>query len=142
MKVIIAGSRSIKDPQIVLMAISESGFDITEVVSGGAVGVDRIGEAYARRNKIPIKHFLPDWSLGKGAGFIRNGEMAKYADALIAVWDRQSHGTLNMIKQSYNLGKSVFVLTLGLDGDGRKVIIYSEIKPLTNPPKPDTLPTH
>ena len=38
MKVIIAGSRTLSDSRPVVDAINASGFEITEVVSGGATG--------------------------------------------------------------------------------------------------------
>lgn len=46
MRTIIAGSRSITDYALIQKAVSESGFEITEVVSGGAIGVDRLGERW------------------------------------------------------------------------------------------------
>ena len=110
MKVIIAGSRTITDCTIVSEAISKAGFDITEIVSGGAVGVDRCGEWYAAHHNIPIKRFLADWRrYGRKAGPIRNGQMADYADALVAVWDGASTGTKNMIELAERNGLKVFV---------------------------------
>ena len=97
MKVIIAGSREIHDIAIVRTAMNNSKFDITEVVSGCARGVDKLGEKVATERGIIIKKFPADWSRGKGAGFERNFEMANYADALIAVWDGKSRGTKHMI---------------------------------------------
>lgn len=101
MKVIIAGSRNISDMNLVRDIIRESEFDITEVVCGGCVGVDKCGEQYAKENGIPIIYFYPDWkTLGRAAGPIRNKEMANYAEALIAIWDGSSRGTLNMISEA------------------------------------------
>ena len=98
MKTIIAGSRTITNYEDVLEAISLVGWDITEVVSGGAKGVDRMGERYAKYYKIPLKRFPANWDkYGKSAGIIRNNDMAKYADALIAIWDLKSKGTKHMI---------------------------------------------
>lgn len=98
MKVIIAGSRSISRYEHVQYAILKSKFSITEVVSGGAKGVDDLGERWAKENHVPVKHFYADWTTyGLSAGPTRNAEMAKYADALIAIWDGKSHGTQNMI---------------------------------------------
>ena len=51
MKLIIAGSRSITDKNIVQKVFNRSILkleDITEVVSGGAIGVDRLGEKWAK----------------------------------------------------------------------------------------------
>lgn len=98
MKTIIAGSRTITDPKIVYDVLSNYGGEITEVVCGGAKGVDSIGEQWAKEHNIPVTKFLPNWTkYGKGAGHVRNAEMALYADALIAIWDGHSFGTANMI---------------------------------------------
>jgi len=111
MKVIIAGSREITSMHYVNLAIQESGFDITEVVSGGARGVDQLGERWAKEHGIPIKRFLPNWEkYGKKAGPLRNKLMSLYADALIAVYDGESKGTKNMIETANKRGLQVYVL--------------------------------
>lgn len=109
MKVIIAGSRGITNLSIVKQVIESSGFLIKEVVCGGARGVDSLGKEWAG-NKIPVKLFLPDWdTYGNSAGYRRNIEMAKYADALIAIWDGTSKGTMHMIDIARNLGLRLHV---------------------------------
>jgi hypothetical protein len=113
MKTIIAGSRTIKDYLIIEHAIKESGFKITEVVSGCAPGVDRLGEKWAEKHGVPIKRFPADWdSFGRAAGAIRNGQMAEYAGALIAIWDGISSGTEDMIKKAQKRGIKGFVYNL------------------------------
>ncbi len=115
MKTIIAGSRGIDEYQLVVEAVEESGWfkDITEVVSGGARGPDRLGEMWAKYHQIPIKLFPADWDrLGRGAGHIRNAQMADYADALIAVYDGHSRGTANMIQRAKSKGLKVYVKTI------------------------------
>lgn len=110
MKVIIAGSRDITGLDPVRDAINGSGFEITEVVSGGARGPDQTGEVLARFMGWSLKIFRADWDKhGKSAGPIRNREMAKYADALIAVFDGQSRGTKNMTEEMTKLGKPVYI---------------------------------
>lgn len=115
MKVIIAGSRDITSYSQVCSAIRLSNFEITEVVSGKAKGVDSIGEHYALMHKIPIKEFPAEWEKykrpkGKNpAGIIRNQEMAEYADALVAVWDGVSTGTKDMIKKAKLEGLKVYI---------------------------------
>lgn len=45
-----------------------------------------------------LKLYPADWKkYGSSAGYIRNDEMAKYADCLIAFWDGKSKGTKHMI---------------------------------------------
>lgn len=84
MKVIIAGSRSIADYKTVELAIEAAQFEIDEVVSGGATGVDRLGELWAKENEIKMTQFPAFWNIyGRAAGPIRNKEMAEYADALL-----------------------------------------------------------
>ena len=103
MKVIIAGSRTITDFFIVQKAVEKSGFKITEVVSGCAKGVDKLGEMWARQNKVLVKRFPAKWGVyGKKAGSVRNHKMAEYGDALIACWDGKSTGTYDMINQMRN----------------------------------------
>jgi len=110
MKVIIAGSREIFDYNIVKEAIEESKFEITEVVSGTARGVDSLGERWAYEHKIPVKRFPADWDKhGKAAGIIRNSEMANYGEALIAIWDGESRGTKNMIDTAKKKNLQVFI---------------------------------
>ena len=114
LKTIIAGSRSIKHLSVVERAIEKSGFTISEVVSGRARGVDRLGEAWAKQNHVPVKQFpakwqRPDGTTDRSAGFRRNTQMAAYAEALIAIWDGKSKGTAHMINSAKKAGLKVFV---------------------------------
>ena len=114
MKTIIAGSRSIVDFAIVEQAIKDSGFDITEVVCGGANGVDSLGKLWATQHNIPVKMFMAAWdTYGSSAGYKRNVQMSGYAEALIAVWDKtRSKGTGHMIDIANRNGLKVFVKKL------------------------------
>ena len=54
-----------------------------------------------------------DWNtLGRKAGHVRNIEMAKNADALVACWDGVSRGTEDMIKIARSEGLAVFVINI------------------------------
>lgn len=111
MKIVIAGSRTITDMNILLYALKLSCYKITkqdEIVSGGARGVDFLGETYAIKNNIPLKVFKPDWNrYGKSAGVIRNYEMAKYCDKAVIIHNG-SKGSLNMIKNLIKFNKPFF----------------------------------
>ena len=105
MRVIIAGSRSIEDVRLVEAAIRQSGFHITQVISGTARGVDRLGEVWARARGIPVARFPADWAqYGRRAGILRNLQMLDYAarapegGAIVAVWDGVSRGTRHTIE--------------------------------------------
>ena len=112
MKVIVAGGRDFKDYELLKCTLDnfqqEYG-NITEVISGTALGVDKLGEQYANENNIPIKRFVPDWKgLGKKAGHVRNRQMGDYAKEhngmLVAFWDKQSKGTKGMIDYATKIG--------------------------------------
>ena len=113
MRVIIAGSRDIKSVEPVYTAIKraeQQGIIITHVVSGGARGVDTLGEFWAEVKGYPVERFPADWEKhGRAAGPIRNEQMAEWADALIAVWDGKSSGTKHMIECMKKLNKPVVV---------------------------------
>lgn len=121
MKMIIAGSRHFLDwkvyGELVKMRIERStGQDrdhfinkATEIVSGGASGVDTAGENYGEFYDIPVKVFSAEWrKYGNRAGPIRNNKMAAYADALLLIWDGESKGSSHMKQAMLALGKPVF----------------------------------
>jgi hypothetical protein len=119
MKVIIAGTRykdkankiSFDDYKLVAHGVERSGYEITEVVCGMAIGVDKLGEQYARMKNIPVKEMPANWGMhGKAAGPIRNRQMAKYADAAVVVWDGVSPGSRNMINEMIRLNKPYYVV--------------------------------
>ena len=124
MKVIIAGSRTAKAVNLDEV-IRKSKFKITEVVSGGARGIDTLGEEWAKKNGVSIKKFVPNWNSidrpdavirtnihGKynaKAGIDRNEEMGNYADAAIVCWDGESKGSKQMADYMESLEKPLFV---------------------------------
>ena len=109
MKVLIAGSRSITDYSLVVAAIEESGFDVTEVLSGGARGADRLGERYAEEHELPVVQIKPDWSRGRHAGLQANSELAAQSEAAVIVYDGVSKGTRDTIRKLQQTRKPVFV---------------------------------
>ena len=114
MRVIIAGSRDIDQYQHVVDAVASADFHITTVISGTARGADKLGETYAINHHIPIERYPADWKMyGKSAGYIRNKTMAENADALIAIWDGNSHGTKHMIKLAIQHHLKVYIHNLG-----------------------------
>ena len=114
MKLIISGSRDFEDAEFVAAWVLHK-FDVNiidEVVSGAARGVDTCGEQFAREYSIPIKRFPAQWDVhGRAAGPIRNAQMTKYGDVLIA-FSSGGRGTANMISTMRKAGKPVHVIDL------------------------------
>lgn len=134
MKIIIAGSRSITDLIHVekAMNLSNARTKATEIVSGGAKGVDTLAIAWAKKYNVPVKVMKAKWDdldapgavicvhpnpqidgfYNKAAGIQRNHEMGDYSDALVAIWDGVSPGTKDMINYMKKLKKKVYVYTV------------------------------
>lgn len=130
-KTLIVGSREITDYELVEKAIKESGFKISEIISGGAKGADTLAEKYAKQNKIKIKVFKPDWDNIEAegakvkerinpwtkevekyncmAGFQRNSEMVNYGEQCIALQVEDTSGTQDTIKKCQEKGIPVFI---------------------------------
>lgn len=73
--------------------------------------MDALGKRWCEEIlRVPVKDFLAKWTrYGRGAGMVRNQQMAWYADALIAVWDGHSPGTKHMIEFMERLKKPVYI---------------------------------
>lgn len=96
-KLIIAGSRSIVSYDVIESAYASSGYKAIEVISGRARGIDRLGEQFAKKHKLPLAKFPADWdTYPEVAGLIRNKQMAVYGDAGLLIWDGVSKGTQHM----------------------------------------------
>lgn len=110
MRTIVAGSRSVTDQSVVDAAILACDWTPTVIISGTARGVDTLGENWARANSVPVERFPANWNLhGKRAGYLRNQQMADNAEALVAVWDGQTRGTLHMITIARVAGLKVYI---------------------------------
>lgn len=118
MKTIIAGMRDFHHYPTLLAAIRDCPWNIDHVVSGGATGVDALGEQYASESGLPLQVFAitrKQWNeFGKKAGPMRNRQMAESAEALLAIWDGKSKGTKNMIETAQAKGLHVHVHMVGL----------------------------
>ena len=107
MKLAIIGSRTLVVPNIEEYLPK----DVTEIVSGGAKGIDQAAARYARINGIKLTEFLPDYArYGRGAPLKRNEQIADYADAVLAFWDGKSPGTKYTIDLFQKLGKPIKVV--------------------------------
>lgn len=86
---------------------------VTEIVSGGAKGVDEGAAAYAKKKGINLTEFLPEYSrYGRAAPLKRNALIAEYADMVLAFWDGKSKGTLHTISLFEKLGKKVLIIKM------------------------------
>lgn len=106
MKVAVIGSRG--------LTVSDLGKylpeNTTEIVSGGAKGVDTSAREYAKSNGIKLTEFLPEYTrFGRSAPLKRNISIIGYSDIVLAFWDGKSRGTKFVIDNCRRLGVEVRV---------------------------------
>ena len=110
MKIAVVGSRDITDYDWISRILGK--YTITEVISGGAKGVDSLAARYANEHNIKLTEFLPDWEIhGKSAGFIRNKLIVDHAEHVIAFWNAKSTGTKHSIDyaQKQNIPLDIYL---------------------------------
>jgi hypothetical protein len=110
MRIGIIGSREFNDYELVKSVMSDYQ-NVEVIVSGGARGADTLGERWASENGVKTLIFKPDWDkYGKSAGFIRNKDIVRNSDLIIAFWDGQSKGTKSSIDLCENYKVKVKVI--------------------------------
>lgn len=109
MRLMISGSRGITDKARVFSILDSMNYMPSLLIHGGARGVDALAGTWASARGIPVVVYPADWSLGRGAGFIRNCRMLGAADAVLALWDGESPGTAHALRIALVSGKSVYV---------------------------------
>jgi len=109
MKVAVIGSRGLTVADLGKYLPPET----TEIVSGGAKGVDTSAHEYAKANHIKLTEFLPQYDkFGRNAPLKRNLMIIEYADFVLAFWDGKSRGTKFVIDKcgELNFGVKVFMI--------------------------------
>lgn len=109
MKVAVIGSRGL-DTDIPEKCIPKK---TTQLISGGAKGIDTKVREFAIEHGIQILEILPDYDLfGKNAPLIRNDTIIKLSDLVVALWDGKSRGTQYVISKCIDLNKKLIVYIL------------------------------
>lgn len=89
---------------------------VTEIVKGGAKGVDYCAKKFALSRKIKVTEFLPDYKrYGRFAPLQRNLKIIDYSDEVLAFWNGKSRGTKFVIENCEKSGKKLTVIIQNRD---------------------------
>lgn len=107
MKVAIIGSRTVKSSKVIINKILEElPNGCSEIVSGGAEGVDQIAEQFAKDKGIKFTE------ISSGDPLEKSQKLADYADYLLAFWDCASKGTAVIISTFTKVSKHVKIICI------------------------------
>lgn len=107
--VLVTGSRSIAD-----IDISKYLKNIDVLLTGGAKGVDSLAIAHAEKNSIKHIEVLPNYvKYHRAAPIIRDEEMVKMCERVVAIWDGKSKGTLHTINfaKKHNKPVEIYIIS-------------------------------
>ena len=90
---------------------------ITEVITGGARGIDTLAFQAAEALGIRNLQFLPDRAKFRGKMILkafqaRNEQIVDCCDVLLAVWDGKSRGTKNTLTYARKVNKPAFLIKI------------------------------
>lgn len=101
---------------------------ITEIISGGARGIDSCAREYALSRGFPITEFPPNYEkYGRAAPLKRNIIIIQMSDIVIAFWDGRSRGTKLVIDNCKKIGKPLTVYTPASTCSPQEFISYRPV---------------
>jgi hypothetical protein len=101
MKVAVIGSRGLRVEGLEQYLPPQT----SQIISGGAKGVDACARDWALAHGVPLREFLPQYEVyGRAAPLRRNLTIIRHADLVLAFWDGQSRGTKYVIENCKRLG--------------------------------------
>jgi hypothetical protein len=87
--------------------------NVSRIVVGCAMGVDRWAVEWCKRTGMPYKVYTANWKkYGRAAGHLRNSDMIAVSDKVLAFWDNHSKGTLDAIKKAEEFSKLCTIIPI------------------------------
>jgi len=117
MRILVCGSRrvdiTVEDISNVFKVLSTllDEFSIHEIISGGAIGPDRVAIEWAKQNSCGFNVYDASWAVyGRSAGMIRNKEMVEKCDICVGFWDGKSRGTEFTLDCAVKMNRKTYVV--------------------------------
>ena len=107
MRVIVCGGRDFAEREKLFRALD--GIGITTLIEGGCpTGADKLAKTWAKRKRIPVETFEPEWDLyGKAAGPRRNQRMIEEGKPDLVIGFRGGAGTRDCCERAASFGVPV-----------------------------------
>lgn len=113
MRVLVTGSRYWDDYSYMYAVLSEHIEAGDTLISGTARGADQMAESMWEHYRLPIERYPANWSLGRGAGLLRNEQMVDTdPDICIAFFKVGARNTGTTHCANYAQKKGVSVVTV------------------------------
>ncbi len=107
MKLLIAGSRTIKDFNLSEFVPKETEL----IISGGASGIDSLAESFADQQRISKLILRPKYDqYGRSSPLKRNEQMVNLADEILVIWDGKSRGAKYTIEYAKKSKKPLTII--------------------------------
>jgi len=115
MNVLVCGSRSFGDRQLLNRLLSRLVPDGATIVHGAARGADTLAGMWANENSHPVDSCPANWKKhGKKAGYIRNVYMLNKKPCMVIAFPKgEARGTNHTIKEARKRGILTIVATRG-----------------------------
>lgn len=97
--------------------------EISEIISGGARGIESLVELWCERENVKFRKIKPVLNIfmetvsekpraTEGAFTVRNNEIIAASDKLVAFWNGAEHMVLAAIATATKFGKNVYIIPL------------------------------
>lgn len=108
-RIVVTGSREFPNLSIVGMYVLKLPKTAT-VITCGARGVDQAANQTARKRRMDVETYRPDWNKGRSAYFENNQVLVDAADEVVVFSYRDSEGALDIIDRARRAGLKVTVI--------------------------------
>ena len=99
MRIILSVEKDSTNYDEVNQIIAESGFQVSEILTGGSRNDSSFGRRWAREHNVPVKLFKPN----------KNEQMTDCADGLIAIWRNAEGEMKDMLSRASKKSLKIFI---------------------------------
>jgi hypothetical protein len=108
-RIVVTGSREFPNLSVVGMYVLKMPKTAT-VITCGARGVDQAANQTARKRRMDVETYRPDWKKGRSAYFENNQVLVDAADEVVVFSYQNSEGALDIIDRARRAGLKVTVI--------------------------------